>query len=42
MGPAHAADLCDVFHPENVDTVVEDKKVHIMQPLFRWVTSSSQ
>jgi len=32
---AATADLCDVFHPENVDTVVEDKKVHIMQPLFR-------
>ena len=29
------ADLCDVFLPEPVDVTAE-RKVQIMQPLFRW------
>ena len=35
MSRLGVADLCDKFHPESVDTVVE-KNVQILEPGFRW------
>mmetsp|Transcript_3631 Transcript_3631/g.7099 ORF Transcript_3631/g.7099 Transcript_3631/m.7099 type:complete len:145 (+) Transcript_3631:136-570(+) len=29
------ADLCDIHHPDSVDEIVTQKKIQIMQPVFR-------